>query len=126
MRLGIPPGSGRARLAMVAWMALVLALSVIPTRETGSMGFAGVDKVGHAVCYFVLGLLAVRAQDRGEAGARWIVAFGLAVLYGGVLEVGQGWVDRDPSLWDWIADGVGAAAGAAVGLVATDEKEEGR
>ena len=88
--------------------------------------FPGIDKLGHAAFYLVLGGLTARALGRRRRGVAWSIAVGFALLYGGALEVGQAFVDRDPNLWDWIADGIGAAVGAALGIVATDTHEESR
>ena len=37
-----------------------------------------------------------------------------ASLYGGGIEVAQGFVGRDPSIYDWAADILGATVGAAL------------
>lgn len=102
-------------------MIVIMALSTIPPRDVRFMAFAGLDKIGHGVFYFVLAALAARAAGRRRRVVAWSVAFGLALAYGGALEVGQAFVNRNPNLWDWVADGIGAAAGAALVVKATDD-----
>ena len=46
--------------------------------------------------------------------AVWIVI--AATAYGGAIELIQPTVGRDQDVWDFLADGVGAVAGAAVGV----------
>lgn len=108
-------------------MAVVLVLSTVPPGELRLDLFPGADKVGHAVFYLVLAGLATRVPRRvSKRGALWIAAFGLAVVYGGVIEIAQSAVGRDPNLEDWAADAVGAVVGATVGLVGTRTSEGAR
>jgi len=111
-------------LALLAWMGLVLVLSTIPPGEVPFDLFTGSDKVGHAAFYMVLGALAARVRGRSAPGKIWLAAFGLAAAYGGLIEVAQAVVGREPSLADWGADAVGAAVGAGAGLVGTRTSEE--
>ena len=67
------------------------------------------DKVLHFSAYFILGAMAGGAI-RQRGWVKWAV-LGLIAL-GGVIEVIQAFVGRDPSLLDGITNGVGAIAGA--------------
>lgn len=123
----LPRGSRRVRYALAAWMAVVLVLSTIPPGEIRLDLFHGADKVAHAVFYLVLAALATRVPRRvSRPGALWIAAFGLAAVYGGVIEIAQSAVGRDPNLEDWVADAVGAVVGATVGLAGTRTSEGAR
>lgn len=123
----LPRGSRRVRYALAAWMALVLVLSTIPPGEIRLDLFRGADKVAHAAFYLVLAGLATRVPRRiSRRGALWIAAFGLAAVYGGVIEIAQSVAGRNPDLEDWVANVVGAVVGATVGLVGTRTSEGGR
>lgn len=110
----------RFRWLLVVVLAVVVFVgSVVPVAggETtlGPFGLIGADKYTHAFAYLCLGAaLAFALAPRG----RWVVAAVLAVvaasLYGGGIEVVQGFVGRDPSLFDWAADILGAAVGVAL------------
>lgn len=98
----------------VAWAALVLLLNSIPGSALPA-GAPGTDKVGHVLLYGILGVLATRAALREARGWRAIapVLFAIA-LFSAVDELHQTLVPgRSPEIRDWIADVVGASAGAA-------------
>ena len=70
------------------------------------------DKVAHFAAFFALVLplasvLTTRATLRGVVG--------LAILYGGVIELVQPYVGRGAEWSDFAADALGALAGAALG-----------
>ena len=98
-----------------AWAAVIFALSASSDvgRAIGFLeGVPGIDKIGHAGLYAVLGGLLRVATGRGG------VAVALAAGYGVTDEVHQAFVPgRSPDPLDWLADVVGAALGA--GLVAS-------
>ncbi len=118
----IRPAPARARrlvagVLALAWAGLVFWLSSRPDPLPISLAsFPGSDKVLHGSAYAVLGALLVLAT----AGARFparravVIAAALASLYGVTDELHQSFVPgRDTSAGDWIADTVGALAGAA-------------
>src|SRR5262249_2551621 len=79
------------------------------------------DKLLHVIEYGGLGLLACRAS-LGE-GARWKHAVLVAILISSAYGVTDEWHEavvplRTPDGYDWIADTVGAAIGAAAYLAA--------
>jgi VanZ family protein len=105
----------------VAQMAIIFGASSIPNLSRLPGGLS--DKVGHFVGYALLSALVVRAlADARWAGVTWraaTAAWCLAVLYGASDEWHQRFVaGRSTSGLDWMADALGAAAGAVL-LVAT-------
>ncbi|WP_233554025.1 VanZ family protein [Halococcus sp. IIIV-5B] len=116
---GFPMDRRYRWLPVVAFAVVVFVGSVVPLPggETtlGPFGLVGADKYTHAFAYFCLGgaLAFALAPDR-----RWVAVAALAVvvtsLYGGGIEVVQGFVGRDPSLLDWGADILGAVVGVAL------------
>ncbi len=70
------------------------------------------DKALHFIAYFGLAGLATVALDARKL-ATWAV-LGLVVL-GGALEILQAYTGRDPSLYDEIANTLGAIAGGCSG-----------
>jgi VanZ family protein len=99
----------RLWLPVVAWAALIFALSSIPDLGTGLGGWDLIlRKIAHAGEYAVLGGLLVRATGRSG------LAFALGVLYAVSDEIHQSLVPgRLGSPLDVAID----AAGVAVGIV---------
>lgn len=102
----------RAWLAVAAWMAVTVILSTFPVDEI-QPSVPDADKLGHAAVYGVLALLCARAWHRhGSAQAAAMErAMALVLVFGALMEFVQGFVGRDPSLGDWLADGAGALVG---------------
>ena len=114
-----PPGTGVPRemrlraIRLVAWVVsgVILVLTLSPTNPTPPVSVAHVDKLMHALAFFMWAALVT-------AGWRWpgwlvlIVAAG----FGGVIELVQPLTGRDAELADLGADMVGAAAGFWLGL----------
>ncbi len=74
----------------------------------------GWDKAEHFTAYFGLAAMAAMVLERGQRLARAI--FGI-VLLGGVLEILQGYTGRDPDIFDFIANTIGAMTGLGVALI---------
>ena len=109
----IPPGSpSRAWLAVAVWMALTVILSTFPIGGV-QPSVPDADKIGHAAVYGVLAFLTARAWRRHGSGGSAVLerTMGMALLFGALMELVQSRVGRDPSIGDWVADGVGAAIG---------------
>jgi VanZ family protein len=102
----------RAWLAVAAWMTLTVILSTFPVDQI-QPSVPDADKLGHAAVYGVLALLCARAWHRhGSSQAAAIErAMALVLVFGALMEFVQGFVGRDPSMGDWLADGVGALVG---------------
>lgn len=107
----------------VYWLAMFTGTHIprIPVPMEGG----GTDKWLHFGAYAGLGFLlsavmfARRARSGDELGGRGVffriatvVAIGL--LYGAADEWLQGFVGRDPDLWDWYADAAGITCGATL------------
>ncbi|MDR2019268.1 MAG: VanZ family protein [Treponema sp.] len=115
--------------AVAALIWIFSSQSVLP-RPPGIPGF---DKVMHFAAYAVLAAALSpwfprRKQGRLEA---FLLTACIASVYGVIDEIHQYFVPgRDCSLLDWIADALGAAAGAGAALAAgrlmnkSDEKRE--
>jgi VanZ family protein len=77
------------------------------------------DKLEHALGFALLAWLWCRALARVRPGSSLVssgaLGFLVSVVLGGALELWQGLLGyRSCELYDWVADGVGAAAGAAL------------
>ncbi len=103
------------------WAGLVFWLSSRPELPFSITLVAGTDKLAHAGAYTVLGaLLTVATAGARFSGRRAVViAAALASLYGVSDELHQAFVPgRETSAGDWVADTVGALAGAALAAAA--------
>jgi VanZ family protein len=111
-----------AWLPVIGYAGLIFALSSMRGQDLGGGGLWRFDKLIHAVEYAVLAGLLVRALTRARPRASAVklaaLAWALATLYGASDEWHQSFVPgRSSSGWDLVADGVGAALGAALTLV---------
>ncbi len=102
---------------MVLWAAVIFLLSSIPGRSfPEAAGLPGVDTLAHMLIFGVLGFLVARALGGGGARA-FVVAALAASAYGVLDELHQQLTPgRDSSVWDFAADTLGGAAGAAAQL----------
>jgi len=99
---------------LLAYMGMVFALSHLSHPPLPQVLSDLSDKVLHAAEYLPLGYLCARAY-RGPARRRALLGWLTAALFGLTDEFHQSFVPgRDASLWDWVADLGGAAAGAAL------------
>jgi VanZ family protein len=101
-------------IAALIW--ILSSQSVLP-RPPGIPAF---DKAVHLVAYAVLAVALSLWFPRGKRGrlGAFILTACIAAVYGIVDEIHQYFVPgRDCSLWDWIADALGAVAGAGAVLV---------
>jgi VanZ family protein len=97
------------------WPAIVLVAWGELTPQPPGMETAIWDKALHFTAYFGLAGLATVALDARKQ-ALWAV-LSLAIL-GGVLEILQGFTGRDPSLYDEVANILGAGSGGCCGWLA--------
>ena len=102
----------------IAWAALVLVLTSVPLPPTAVSGIEGVDKVVHAGLYGVLGALAARSAWDARPGLAAVAGVLLGVLLFAALdEWHQSFIPgRSADPRDWLADAVGAIAGAALAV----------
>jgi VanZ family protein len=103
----VPGSCARLWLPVVAWAALIFALSSVPDLGTGLGGWDLVlRKIAHAAEYAVLGALLVRATGRSG------LAFVLGALYAASDELHQHFVPgRVGAPLDVVIDAVGTAVG---------------
>lgn len=104
---------GLRRLALAAWVVaivFVIVFSLAP--HLGPPGEYDLDKLCHMIAYGTLAGLPF-AVFRERRAVLWaaVLMFPLGVA----LEVLQGYVQRDPSVFDALADGVGVALGIYLG-----------
>lgn len=102
-------------LVVMAWVGIV---SLMPI-ESGMRVWNHFDKIIHAGLYGLLGFLSSRAAGRGQGRrvAVGVLGFVIAMVFGGVMEWLQSFVERGPSWGDLAADAGGAAGGAALWLL---------
>ena len=103
-----------AALALLTWI-VVVSLGPVPS---AAPEFAWSDKAYHAAHYAVLAglLLLVAVWRRGRGPGRWpdralVLVIGL-IVFGGVLELLQAFVGRQPDVVDLLADATGVLVAA--------------
>jgi VanZ family protein len=125
LHVGTPPTGGRGRLwawgPAVLIAAAIFAASSLPRAQLPEVGFPGIDKLEHGLAYGLLGAALARGwrwqRPAWRGLATWLAAWTVALAYGLGDEVHQLLVPgRMFDLADLLADGVGAALGAAAYL----------
>jgi VanZ family protein len=97
------------------WLFLpALAVVIWGELKPSAQGPEGWDKVLHFIAYF--GLTGIAAVALGRTRAAVWAALALAV-FGGILEIVQGYVGRDAEWGDELANILGVCAGLAAGLL---------
>ena len=100
-------------LPAVAWMWAIFYLSALPKEEVPRAGTLMPDYINHGAAYLLLAFLLFIALQR-----TWRCSFSIAfavivswcLLFGLINEINQSHtLTRHFSLWDLLADGVGAA-----------------
>ena len=74
----------------------------------------GWDKAQHFIAYFGLASMATMALGLNR---RLVWAILGVIFLGGALEILQGYTGRDPDIFDFTANSIGALSGAAVGAM---------
>ncbi|MFH5802208.1 VanZ family protein [Haladaptatus sp. CMAA 1911] len=110
-------------LPAVVIAVAIFVMSVAPRAPgealIGPFGLMGLDKYGHAFAYCCLaGTVTFALVPRDRWVTTIVLSIAVVSLYGGGVEIIQGVVGRDLSVFDWIADILGAIVGAllATGL----------
>ncbi|OHD17488.1 MAG: hypothetical protein A2087_06970 [Spirochaetes bacterium GWD1_61_31] len=99
------------------WLAL-LTISVASLLPLSAPGLPGGDKIHHFLAYACLGgLLAIGWWRRRRLSLLLGGWLGLT-LYGGLIELAQGYTGRFPEWFDVLANASGALCGLSAGLVA--------
>lgn len=76
------------------------------------------DQLAHFLLFLPLGLGGALWMAQLEATAQRksrLAILGVVLAFAALTEIGQGFVDRDPSLSDFVADAAGAGVGVLVG-----------
>ncbi len=94
-----------ARIAFVMMLAIITVKSLSPSAPSDPLSH--LDKLLHLLAYAALAAILMQAAPR--LALRWVWLF--CALYGLLMEIGQGlfFDSRTPSLWDEMANGIGAA-----------------
>lgn len=114
-----------------AWSAVIVVATSVPLPGEGVLdrpflldGFLRPDKLVHFAMYGVLGWLVIRALGAGEGGARlgsFAGALVLMLAFAALDEWHQAWIpSRSPQVVDWMADAVGAIAGATTRMIRSE------
>ena len=107
--------SARRWLPPAMWAALILVLTSIPSPPEAPGGIPHLDKVVHFVMYAALGWLSARALHTRRPATLAVLLLSLLV-FAAVDEWHQQFFARDPAILDWLADVIGASAGALAAL----------
>lgn len=112
----------RAWLPAIGWATLLFVLSSIPGAAFPQVPGWHVDKLVHALLYFVLGFFCARAlgaTTRITGGTLVLLATLIATGYGVTDELHQLLTPRRSCDWrDVVADGAGALIGAGIAVAA--------
>ncbi|MFN0149293.1 MAG: VanZ family protein [bacterium] len=109
-------------LPVIAYAALILAVSSIPGSALAKLPFSFWDKSAHVVEYGILSLLAgraVRATFPGEGSSTRVALAVIAavVAFGAIDEIYQGTRGRDADILDLAADAAGATLAQTIQTV---------
>lgn len=111
---------------IIIWLFTVLVISLYP--EKRQFAFHGADKALHFMIYAItcaLFFVVLRDRLKGQFWRALIISVVLSSAYGLLMEIAQGLVKaRNFSLWDALANSVGALATAAL-LVVKKRREGG-
>jgi VanZ family protein len=102
------------------WFMTILILALQSTSPASQSSFLAWDKFQHAAAFGLLALLAGRALEHWlPLTIAWLMAFILAVLLGGMVEVAQASLTtyRNGDWLDLLADAFGAGLVSATALL---------
>jgi VanZ family protein len=115
-----------SRILVFVVAAAILLASLLPRAPLRLERIRFADKISHALAYLVWGFLLFLSQQTGRPRRRALLAVLVCLLFGGAIEVLQGFTGRSPELADLLADGLGAAVGtgaAGAALRRMDRRE---
>jgi VanZ family protein len=98
-------------LSLVIVFSIVTILSLIPPK-LGMPRIPTNDKVGHFLAYATLSVNVCLLFDSWKKEV--YIALLSIVLYGVLIEFLQGFVDRETSFYDFLANTIGVAVGASI------------
>ncbi|MFC2041757.1 VanZ family protein [Chloroflexota bacterium] len=101
-------------LAVLGWMSAIFFLSTLPQEEVPRIGTLMPDYINHGIAYLVLAFLLFLTLQRTRRCSFTIasgVAVGWCLIFGLGMEFAQRYLttNREFSLWDLLADVIGAA-----------------
>ncbi|MBK9422063.1 MAG: VanZ family protein [Flavobacteriales bacterium] len=113
------------RVWPVLWAGVILVLTLMPGNDVPKWPWAELihlDKIVHFVLFGVLAWLTAGVfihRNSMEPQRAVLIALVLAVLYGGLIELMQGWMDmgRSADVWDLMVDAMGASVALLLALV---------
>lgn len=104
----------RGRLiAAILWTLLIVAACSVPGEDIPGPNVGGLDKVAHFLLFSVFAVLWLAALEQRPGSALRSVMIG-GLLLAGLTELYQGLLpfDREPDVFDALANVVGLAAGS--------------
>ncbi len=103
---------------LILYLGLIFFMSSRPYLQTPGLEFASMDKLVHAVEYFLLGVLLFAAIGRGISRSKlgtFLFLFAVGASIGALDEMFQSYIPgREMSIYDWIADAVGVGLGTGL------------
>jgi VanZ family protein len=112
---------------LIAWFLVIHNFSATPSTDLPKVGIPFADKAFHAVEFFVLGVLLIRAFDKSDFKVSLaklvILAIIIALCYGAFDELYQRTrPDRSCDFFDFLADSAGALIGISIYMA--DKKDK--
>jgi VanZ family protein len=92
-------------------LAIITLLSLVPLPEFP--GPKGSDKAHHLIAYVALSF-----PVAARGGARWLVILPFFILWGGLIELLQPYVNRHAEWLDFAVNSLGVGLGALLGMLA--------
>ncbi|MBN1825271.1 MAG: VanZ family protein [Candidatus Eisenbacteria bacterium] len=118
--MNIGRGRGARLVAALVWTGVMIAASSIRRLPHEAVPLLHYDKILHVVEYGVFAWLWGKAMiavwPRVPRRRLWIALLLVGAAWGAFDEWYQGFFGRSQDVNDWLADGVGAAVGAAIAL----------
>ena len=98
------------KLVTILLLLIIAFLSLYPIPEL--TGVPGTDKTHHLVAYFLLALpLGLKKPNK------WVIFIFLFIIFGGVIEIIQPYVNRYGEWLDFFANTIGVIFGFFVGVI---------
>jgi len=100
-----------------AWWVLMFVATHLPKIPAPPVGIRNADKVVHFLLYFVLAMLGGRAligAGRIKGFGTLLTWAGVCLIYAAMDEWLQQFVNRTPSVHDWLADAAGVMAATLI------------
>lgn len=98
--------------APIIWVLVILVGTSWPNISVGPDDLIGLDKVVHFTMYAVLGALVLRSTRTPGSRSTFMIVLCAVIVFSALDEWHQGFIpSRSASLYDWIADILGALTG---------------